>query len=68
MKAIVARKHGDLNDVEVASVSTPEPGVGEALVKVEAAALNPLDFWILRGWRGLRRHRAGGDIRPRHIC
>ncbi len=31
----------------------PEPGYGEARVKIKAAALNRLDLWVRAGWRGL---------------
>ncbi len=54
MKAIVAKRHGDLRDVELASVPEPEIGPSEVLVEIKSAALNRLDFWVLKGWRGLR--------------
>jgi len=53
LKAIVAKKHGDLSDVVVTDVPVPEIGPDEVLVQLKAAALNRLDFWVLEGWRGL---------------
>ena len=53
MKAIVLKKHGDLNDVALSDVPTPKPGPGEVLLEVRAAALNRLDLWVTEGWRGL---------------
>lgn len=37
-----------MNDLPV-----PEPGAGEARVRIKAAALNRLDLWVRAGWRGL---------------
>lgn len=49
MRAAVIRSHGDLDDVEVAEVPTPEPGPGEVRVEVRAASLNHVDLWVRRG-------------------
>ncbi len=46
MKAILFYKHGGPDVLEIADFPTPEPGPGEALVKLEAAALNRLDLWV----------------------
>jgi NADPH:quinone reductase-like Zn-dependent oxidoreductase len=54
MKAIVVKRHGDLSDVELASVPEPEIGSSEVLVEIKSAALNRLDIWVLEGWRGLQ--------------
>ncbi|UCG23449.1 MAG: zinc-binding dehydrogenase [Chloroflexota bacterium] len=54
MKAIVLKKHGDLQDVVYGDVPTPKPGPGEVLLEVKAAALNRLDLWVTKGWRGLK--------------
>ncbi len=54
MKALIARGHGDLSQLEVADV--PHPSIvdpGDVLVRLEAAALNHLDLWTLRGLPGL---------------
>jgi len=54
MKAIVLKKHGDLKNVAHGDVPTPEQGPGEVLIEIKAAALNRLDLWVTKGWRGLK--------------
>ncbi|MCZ7553635.1 MAG: zinc-binding dehydrogenase [Anaerolineales bacterium] len=54
MKAILMHHHGGLDALEYADFPTPAPGPGEALVKLEAAALNRLDLWVRAGWHGIR--------------
>ena len=49
MKAAVLHKVGDPKGLRVEEVTTPEPGKGEALVSVKAAALNHRDVWITQG-------------------
>ncbi len=57
MKAIVLKEHGDLDQVAFAAdIPAPEPGPGQVLVALRAAALNRLDLWVLPGWRGLELH------------
>ncbi len=57
--------HGDLSQLEVADV--PQPTItdpGDVLVRLEAAALNHLDLWTLRGLPGLALdfpHTLGAD-------
>jgi len=53
MKAILFHQHGGPEVLEYTDVPTPEPGPGEALVKLEAAALNRMDLWVRNGWPGL---------------
>lgn len=40
MKAMVIRKHGDPNVLELADMPMPEPGPGQALIKVGAVSVN----------------------------
>ncbi|MBI2435137.1 MAG: NADPH:quinone oxidoreductase family protein [Candidatus Hydrogenedentes bacterium] len=40
---------GDLEDLGLDEVETPAPGRGEVLLKVERAALNPADRYMIRG-------------------
>ena len=49
MRAIVAESNGGPDVLEVKDVRKPTPGIGEVLVKVEAAAVNPFDIQIRRG-------------------
>jgi NADPH:quinone reductase-like Zn-dependent oxidoreductase len=54
MRSFVMRGHGDLSQLEVADV--PEPKLerdGDVSIKIQAAALNHLDLWTLRGLPGL---------------
>ncbi|MEV0716246.1 NAD(P)-dependent alcohol dehydrogenase [Asanoa sp. NPDC050611] len=49
MKAIVQDRYGPPETLRLAEVDTPEPGPGEVLVRVEAAALNAYDWHVMRG-------------------
>lgn len=50
MKAAILTGYGkNGRDLEVRDIPTPEPAPGEALVKVSAAGVNPLDNMIVRG-------------------
>ena len=54
MRAAVLRGHGGAEVVEyVEDLQVPEPGAGEARIKIAAAALNRLDLWVRAGWKGL---------------
>jgi NADPH2:quinone reductase len=49
MKALVANDYGPPSQLTVTDVADPQPGAGEVLVAVEAAALNPFDLKLLTG-------------------
>jgi len=49
MKAIRYHEHGDADVLTVDDVPTPEPGHGEALVRVHAASVNPIDTYVREG-------------------
>src|SRR5947207_925336 len=49
MKALVATDYGGPSKVAVAEVPTPSAGPGQVLVRVEAAALNPFDLFLISG-------------------
>jgi len=49
MKAIVYRCYGSADVLELADIEKPTPADGEVLVKVVAAAVNPLDWHYMRG-------------------
>jgi len=65
MKAIFFEKHGDSNVLQYGDLPQPVPKEGEALIKVKAVALNHLDIWVRRGWKGLELnmpHIGGSDV------
>jgi len=49
MQAVVVRQFGDPKRLKVEEVPTPQPGEGEALVEVKAAAINPSDVKNVQG-------------------
>ncbi len=64
MKAAYFHTHGDSSVMEYGDLPDPEPGQGEVLLRLEAAALNRLDIWVRAGWPGLRLelpHVPGAD-------
>ncbi len=64
MKAILLYQHGGPEVLEYGDYPTPEPGPGEVLVRLRAAALNRLDLWVRRGWPGIKLqypHIPGAD-------
>lgn len=65
MKAVIFRKHGDSSVLELADMPTPEVSARGVLVRVKAVALNHLDIWVRKGWKGLKLelpHILGSDI------
>ena len=50
MKAIQVQKVGDPNVLQYVDAPTPEPGAGEARVKIEVAGVNFIDTYHRRGW------------------
>jgi len=54
MKAVLLHKHGGIEALGYTDFPTPEPGSGEVLVRLKAAALNRLDLWVREGWPGRR--------------
>lgn len=54
MRGAVLREHGGPDVIEYREdLPIPEPGPGEVRLQVKAAALNRLDLFVRRGWRGL---------------
>lgn len=49
MKAIVYSSYGPPDVLKCQEIETPVPGDDEVLIKVHAAALNPLDWRVMRG-------------------
>jgi NADPH:quinone reductase-like Zn-dependent oxidoreductase len=63
MKAIVCKKYGSPDVLQLKEVEKPVPKDKEVLVKVHAASLNAADFEILRGaWSA----RITGPLKPRN--
>lgn len=72
MKAIVYREYGSADVLKVEEVPQPTPTDNEVLIKVRAAAVNPMDWHLMRGtpsfvrlFTGLKkpkRTRLGGDM------
>jgi NADPH:quinone reductase-like Zn-dependent oxidoreductase len=64
MKAVLFHSHGGLEVLEYSDFPTPEPGEGQVMVKLEAAALNRVDLWTRNGWPGIKLeypHIPGAD-------
>jgi NADPH:quinone reductase-like Zn-dependent oxidoreductase len=53
LKAIHFHEHGELANLEFGELQAPVPGQGQALIRLQSAALNHLDLWVLNGWPGL---------------
>ena len=50
MRAIRVHEVGDPNVLQCVDAPTPEPGAGEARVKIEVAGVNFIDTYHRRGW------------------
>jgi NADPH:quinone reductase-like Zn-dependent oxidoreductase len=64
LKAVLLYQHGKTEVLQYDDFPTPQPGPGQVLVRLEAAALNHLDIWVRRGWPGLKLdypHIPGAD-------
>jgi NADPH:quinone reductase-like Zn-dependent oxidoreductase len=65
MKAIVHDRYGRAEVLAPADIDRPEPSEGEVLVRVHAAAVNPLDWFQLTGEPYIVRLVGGGIRRPK---
>lgn len=59
MRAIVYYRYGTPDVLQYSEVEKPTPGTGEALVRVQCAAVNPYDWHFLRGTPGFIRMMTG---------
>ena len=54
MKVVLFRTHGGPEVLQYTDFPTPEPKPGEALIRLQAAALNRMDVLVRNGWAGLK--------------
>jgi NADPH:quinone reductase-like Zn-dependent oxidoreductase len=66
MRAVVHRRYGTAEVLEIEEVAVPEPGSGQVLVRVEASSLNALDWHFMTGTPWLIRPTAG-FFRPKRV-
>jgi NADPH:quinone reductase-like Zn-dependent oxidoreductase len=64
MRAAIFHETGGPEVVRIEQVARPEPGPGEVLVRVRAAAMNHLDLWVRRGLpiETTMPHVGGSDV------
>lgn len=67
MNALYFNSHGGLDKLTFSKLSSPslQEKNANALIKIDYAALNHLDLWVLKGWKGLKLnfpHIGGSDI------
>jgi NADPH:quinone reductase-like Zn-dependent oxidoreductase len=67
MQAIVFRRYGSPDVLELTEIDTPVPADDQVLVKVHAASVNPLDWHNMRGVPSLVR-LGGGLTKPKNTC
>jgi len=65
MKAIIRTKYGSEDVLQLKQVEKPTPKEDEVLVKIHAAAVNPLDKYFMRGTPVFIRFVAG-LLKPKH--
>jgi NADPH:quinone reductase-like Zn-dependent oxidoreductase len=64
LKTILFHKHGGPEVLEYTEIPAPQPGAGQVLVRLKAAAVNRLDIWVRNGWPGIKLdypHIPGAD-------
>jgi NADPH:quinone reductase-like Zn-dependent oxidoreductase len=66
VKALFFNQHGGPEVMQYGDLPDRQPGPGEALVKVQAVALNHLDLWVRRGGPAFEKlpkpHVGGADV------
>lgn len=50
MKAALLKAYGDVDQLEIGDIPTPQAGPGEVLIKIEASAVNPFDLILRQGF------------------
>jgi NADPH:quinone reductase-like Zn-dependent oxidoreductase len=66
MRATTYAAFGSPDVLELRDVPVPQPGAGQVLVRVAAAAVNPWDWHFLRGLPYIARLNGAGIRRPKH--
>ncbi len=66
MKAIVQDRYGSPDVLELKEIEKPQVGDDEALVRVHAASVNPLDWHMMRGRPFVVRLAGYGLLRPKN--
>lgn len=66
MKAIFRTAYGSADILELKEIDKPAPTDNQVLVRVQAAAVNPLDWHVLRGEPFLVRLMGFGLLKPKH--
>lgn len=66
MKAIFHTKYGSPDVLSLREIDKPTPTGNQVLIRVQAAAVNPLDWHILRGKPFLVRLMGFGLLKPKH--
>lgn len=64
MKTVAISEHGGLDVLQYSDLPDPEAGPHEVLIRLKASALNRLDLFVRRGWKGLNLsfpHIPGAD-------
>jgi NADPH:quinone reductase-like Zn-dependent oxidoreductase len=64
MKAIIRRRYGPPDVLELVDLERPDPADDEVLVRVRAASVNPADWYTMTGWLYLFRAK-GGLFKPK---
>jgi NADPH:quinone reductase-like Zn-dependent oxidoreductase len=64
MRAVVYSQYGGPDVLQLADVEKPTPGPNQVLVKVHAAALNPVDWHFVRGTPFVIRLATRGVMKP----
>jgi NADPH:quinone reductase len=63
MRAVVIHRFGGPEVLELAELDIPEPTLGQVLIRVEAATVNPVDVATRAGWLADQRlMRANGQV------
>lgn len=61
MKALVFEEHGSIENLKLLNMPEPKAKSNNVLIKLSSSALNHLDLFVLKGWKGL-------DLKFPHIC